>query len=275
MLADALWYARREGATHVLDLATLTGRWSSRSAICTQGSSRTTTNGATGSSKAGERSGDLVWPFPMHPRYRRYVDSTYADMKNASLLRQGSPVLAAKFLEEFAGEGPWAHIDMAGPGLLRALARRLSPRSGWHGLRRAADRRARRELRVNYELTDEQELDPADGARVRAVARRAGRRGARPRGAVPLRARRGARRARLDGNSDPRGVRRRRRRHRVVRDRDRRADAHRLVRGDHRRRAHVSRHDADLPVRQRRAEAGVAAAARLGREARRVRVDGA
>jgi leucyl aminopeptidase len=44
------------------------------------------------------------------------VDSTYADMKNASLLRQGSPVLAAKFLEEFAGEGPWAHIDMSGPG---------------------------------------------------------------------------------------------------------------------------------------------------------------
>jgi len=39
-------------------------------------------------------------------------------MKNGSTLRQGSPVLAAKFLEEFAGEGAWAHIDMAGPGFL-------------------------------------------------------------------------------------------------------------------------------------------------------------
>ncbi len=46
------------------------------------------------------------------------MDSTFADMKNASLLRQGSPALAAEFLREFAGEGPWAHIDMAGPGFL-------------------------------------------------------------------------------------------------------------------------------------------------------------
>ena len=67
---------------------------------------------------AAERSGDLAWPFPLHDRYRRYVDSAFADMKNASTLRQGSPVLAAKFLEEFAGDGAWAHIDMAGPGFL-------------------------------------------------------------------------------------------------------------------------------------------------------------
>ena len=33
-------------------------------------------------------------------------------------LREGSPVLAAEFLREFAGEGPWAHVDMAGPGFL-------------------------------------------------------------------------------------------------------------------------------------------------------------
>jgi len=67
---------------------------------------------------AGERSGDLVWPFPLHPRYRRYIDSAYADMKNGSTLREGSPALAAEFLREFAGEGPWAHVDMAGPGFL-------------------------------------------------------------------------------------------------------------------------------------------------------------
>jgi len=68
--------------------------------------------------RAGDRSGDLLWPFPLHQRYRRYVDSAFADMKNGSTLRQGSPVLAAKFLEEFAGDGPWAHVDMAGPGFL-------------------------------------------------------------------------------------------------------------------------------------------------------------
>jgi leucyl aminopeptidase len=66
--------------------------------------------------QASRASGDHVWPFPLHPRYRRYVDSAFADMKNSSILRQGSPALAAEFLHEFAGEGPWAHVDMAGPG---------------------------------------------------------------------------------------------------------------------------------------------------------------
>ena len=39
-------------------------------------------------------------------------------MKNSSDLRQGSPALAAEFLQEFAGEGPWAHVDIAGPAFL-------------------------------------------------------------------------------------------------------------------------------------------------------------
>ena len=116
VLADALWYARREGATHVLDLATLTGAMELALGDLYAGLFANDDEWRSRIVAAGERSGDLVWPFPLHSRYRRYVDSTYADLKNASLLRQGSPVLAAKFLEEFAGEGPWAHIDMAGPG---------------------------------------------------------------------------------------------------------------------------------------------------------------
>src|SRR5256885_1901183 len=66
----------------------------------------------------GSRSGDLVWPFPLHPRFRRYIDSAFADMKNGSTLRQASPALAAEFLHEFAGDGPWCHVDMAGPAFL-------------------------------------------------------------------------------------------------------------------------------------------------------------
>lgn len=117
VLADALWYARRAGATHVLDLATLTGAMELALGDLYAGLFANDDEWRDRIVAAGERSGDLVWPFPLHARYRRYVDSAYADMKNASLLRQGSPVLAAKFLEEFAGEGgPWAHIDMAGPG---------------------------------------------------------------------------------------------------------------------------------------------------------------
>jgi leucyl aminopeptidase len=118
VLADALWYARREGATHLLDLATLTGAMELALGDLYAGFFANDDEWRDRITAAGERSGDLVWPFPLHERYRRYVDSAYADMKNSSTLRQGSPALAAKFLEEFAGTGPWAHVDMAGPGFL-------------------------------------------------------------------------------------------------------------------------------------------------------------
>ena len=80
---------------------------------------------------AAETSGDHTWPFPLHRRYRRYVESSYADLKNSSELRQGSPVLAAEFLREFAGDGPWAHLDMSGPGFLeRSRGDYLTQRGG-------------------------------------------------------------------------------------------------------------------------------------------------
>jgi len=118
VLADALWYARREGATHVIDLATLTGAMSLALGDLYAGFFANDDDWRDRILAAGARSGDLVWQFPLHPRYRRYVDSDFADMKNGSTLREGSPVLAAEFLQEFAGEGPWAHVDMAGPGFL-------------------------------------------------------------------------------------------------------------------------------------------------------------
>ena len=118
VLADALWYARREGATHVLDVATLTGAMELALGDLYAGCFANDDPWRDRVVLAGQRSGDLVWPLPLHPRYRRYVDSAFADLKNGSELRQASPALAAEFLREFAGEGPWAHVDMAGPGFL-------------------------------------------------------------------------------------------------------------------------------------------------------------
>jgi len=118
VLADALWYARREGATHVVDLATLTGAMELALGDLYAGVFANDDAWLGKIVEAGSASGDHVWPFPLHPRYRRYIDSAFADMKNGSTLRQGSPVLAAEFLQEFAGDGPWAHVDMAGPGFL-------------------------------------------------------------------------------------------------------------------------------------------------------------
>jgi len=118
VLADALWYARKEGATHVLDFATLTGAMEVALGDLYAGLFANDDAWRDDILGAAESSGDHTWPFPLHRRYRRYVDSTYADMKNSSELRQAGAVLAAEFLKEFSGEGPWGHIDMAGPGFL-------------------------------------------------------------------------------------------------------------------------------------------------------------
>jgi leucyl aminopeptidase len=119
VLADALHYAREQGATHVIDFATLTGAMSIALGDLYAGWFANDEDWAADVQAAADTSGDLAWRFPLHPRYRRYIDSDYADMKNGSELREGGPVLAAEFLREFAGEGPWAHVDMAGPGFLR------------------------------------------------------------------------------------------------------------------------------------------------------------
>jgi leucyl aminopeptidase len=119
VLADALHYAREHGATHLLDLATLTGAMSLALGDLFAGWFANDEEWARDVQAAADTGGDLAWRFPLHPRYRRYVDSDFADLKNASELREGSPVLAAEFLREFAGDGPWAHVDMAGPGYVR------------------------------------------------------------------------------------------------------------------------------------------------------------
>src|SRR5712691_9340468 len=131
VLADAMWYARREGATHLLDLATLTGAMELALGDFYAGLFANEEDWLQEVLAAAKTSGDHAWPFPLHPRYRRYVDSSFADLKNSSDLRQGSPVLAAEFLREFSGEGPWAHIDMAGPGFLeRSRGDYLTQRGG-------------------------------------------------------------------------------------------------------------------------------------------------
>jgi leucyl aminopeptidase len=116
VLADALVYAREQGATHLLDLATLTGAMERALGDLYAGVFGSDASWRDEVVAAGEASGDHAWPWPMHPRYDRFIESTYADMKNHSVRSQGIPVYAASFLKEFAGDGPWAHIDMAGTG---------------------------------------------------------------------------------------------------------------------------------------------------------------
>ena len=240
VLADALWYARSEGATHVIDLATLTGAMVLALGDLYAGFFANDDAWRDQIVAAGEASGDHAWPLPAPPRYRRYVDSTFADMKNASILREGSPVARRRVpaaSSRARGRGPTS-TSPARPSSSRSRGDYLSAAGGTgYGVRLIVEL-AGRLADMNFDLSPEHELVRDTVREFARRAGRAGRRGARPREPLPVRARRGAGRARADGDADPRGVRRRRRRHALVRDRDRGADADRLVGRDHGRRAH-------------------------------------
>ena len=118
ILADALWYARESGATHMIDLATLTGGVVVAMGDLYAGLFGNDDEWVAEIQAAAEASGDHAWQLPLHERYARYNDSAFADLKNSSDYRQASPILAAAFLQEFVGEGPWAHLDIAGTSYL-------------------------------------------------------------------------------------------------------------------------------------------------------------
>ena len=119
VLADALVHARGLGATHVVDLATLTGAMVIALGDIYAGVFANDDDWRERIITAGAATGDRVWPMPMDPRYRRMIDSTYADMRNAGRYRIAGGQAGAELLKEFAGEGPWAHLDVAGPAFLR------------------------------------------------------------------------------------------------------------------------------------------------------------
>jgi leucyl aminopeptidase len=113
VLGDALWYAGELGATHLVDVATLTG-------ACVVALGRHV-SGLFGNDEAwidevhdaATRAGDRVWPMPIYEEVAEQLRSEIADMVN-SCGRPGGAITAAAFLREFAGGRPWAHLDIAG-----------------------------------------------------------------------------------------------------------------------------------------------------------------
>ena len=112
IMADALWYASREGATHIVDVATLTGAMRGAMGDLYVGVFSNDEEWRAQVVDAGNASGDHAWPWPMHRRYRRLLDSPLADIKNTSGRSFGYAIIAASFLERFVGDVPWAHLDI-------------------------------------------------------------------------------------------------------------------------------------------------------------------
>ncbi|MGE3956101.1 MAG: leucyl aminopeptidase [Vicinamibacterales bacterium] len=113
VLGDALWYARRLGATHLVDVATLTGGITVALGKITSGIFGTPDWWVDHVRRVGDRAGDRMWRLPLFDEYRDQLKSDIADMINTAG-RVASPITAAVFLKEFTGGLPWAHIDIAG-----------------------------------------------------------------------------------------------------------------------------------------------------------------
>jgi leucyl aminopeptidase len=115
ILADALAYAVDEKADHLVDLATLTGACMVALGTDVAGVMSNNEPWAERVLAAAQRAGEKAWPLPMFPHYGELIKSTVADIKNTGGTRYGGAITAAKFLEEFVGGVPWAHLDIAGP----------------------------------------------------------------------------------------------------------------------------------------------------------------
>ena len=114
ILADALAYGIKTYSPEaVVDLATLTG-----AVIIGLGHHKTglLSNNDTLAKRllsAGERAGEPFWRLPLGPEYSKQLESKVADIKNTGG-RPAGTITAAAYLQEFVGETPWAHCDIAG-----------------------------------------------------------------------------------------------------------------------------------------------------------------
>ena len=114
VLADGLAHARLHlGATVLVDVATLTGAMKVALGARTAGLYATTDGLADALTTAALHAGERVWRMPLDEEYADLLASDVADATNAP----GNPggTTAALFLRPFAGDLPWAHLDVAGP----------------------------------------------------------------------------------------------------------------------------------------------------------------
>ncbi len=114
ILADALAYAAERKPARIIDLATLTGACMVALGSKVAGLFSNDEHFATDVASAARRAGERVWRMPLDADYKELLKSNVADLKNVGGKYAGA-VTAAKFLEVFVGETPWAHLDIAGP----------------------------------------------------------------------------------------------------------------------------------------------------------------
>jgi leucyl aminopeptidase len=113
ILADAIAYAKKLGATRVVDLATLTGAVSIALGDVNTAVLGTDQELIDELIASGGEVGEKIWQLPLDKEYTRQIKSDIADIKNVGGRKAGA-ITAAAFLKEFADGVSWAHLDIAG-----------------------------------------------------------------------------------------------------------------------------------------------------------------
>lgn len=114
ILADAVAYAEKQGATRIVDMATLTG-----AVIVALGDQNT---GIMGNDQGlvdeiiacGKETGEGFWQLPVSPEYSKQIKSDIADIKNIGPRGKAGTIMGAVFIQEFVDKAKWAHLDIAG-----------------------------------------------------------------------------------------------------------------------------------------------------------------
>lgn len=114
ILADAVAYAESQGATRIVDMATLTG-----AVIIALGDLNT---GIMGNDQSlideivscGHDVGEGYWQLPVSPEYSKMIRSDIADIKNIGPRGKAGTIMGAVFIQEFVEKAKWAHLDIAG-----------------------------------------------------------------------------------------------------------------------------------------------------------------
>jgi leucyl aminopeptidase len=115
ILSDGLTYAVKEGATHIVDIATLTGSISRTLGPLGMGAFGNDPKLMDLVRHAADLAGERLWELPLWAEYNGLMDSQIADLKNSSVPWAGATT-AAIFLREFVEGKPWVHLDIAGSG---------------------------------------------------------------------------------------------------------------------------------------------------------------
>jgi leucyl aminopeptidase len=113
ILADGVFYARKLGATHLIDAATLTGAIQVALGTVHVGAFGTPREYLDHFLESARAAGEKMWPMPIDDEYRELIKSEIADIRNTGTGKGGGAITGAWFIKEFVDDTPWIHLDIA------------------------------------------------------------------------------------------------------------------------------------------------------------------